>query len=1307
MLRSLRMASKRCNSERDLGETSADESGPQTTTLSPCKVSKGDQNFAGVRKRSYIEVIEDDTYKMDHEYRGVAIIFNHEHFEGQGLEMRRGTSMDKTVAENTLHDLGFAVKCCDDLSRKEIQRCLKTASAMDHTQNDCIVVVVLTHGDEEGRLYAKDLPYFRQELYEPFLGNPTLLGKPKIFIIQACWGTESFASHRDVESGSHFIQGLMLELQKYAFELDLLTIVLRNQRVMENTEFYLKEGNRYQVPSLLLTCGKRIQFTHKVLPCPYPEKLLVKVKSCIKEIDMAGFTRKQKDDTLEEIKEYGVEKLRNVPGDALEHVRSAALWVEHLELQRATYEQLRCLPFMQNLKHLKALTPLNVTRTKGRRREETSNQKEGSESENVEVDGSVSSSEFSDTTEQLPSLLNLPLMHLESSLEVKSLEWLLMGTKNTLKTLCLWVGTPLSPKAKSKVEWPRNCDNLDEILQKCNLRKLKKVQLLRNKKGLFHDDRQCETQLNKIKNVYAERNVEVVCEIVAMEMNETDGKNEQQETLKTRDMAVAMVLGGAARAALPPLLALALASSLLAVTDADPTPKYSPPTLDYGYTSRNDYHDQGMQTLYNIARKILRGVQKPEPFPPGLLFVEGGEVKVDVANPGHIVSYYAGVVAMVVLGLVVALALPCAGFLWCLCGSGCNCSSGKARERGVRKPALDVELSREERNEPGPCFVPAALAVTVCVILAGSSLVISTNAYMDRGIIGYPDHIKRGTNDVALFADNSILEVNTFFDTNYLELSTALSKVLDECQTEINNMISGIFNALPLDTLNAIPDGLVAISQDLEELEKKGGEIVSSSTQIVNVLKEVAKGIKEKCTSPECESYVDSLITEQIPPLPDVSSIVVTLGPYIDPSFKASIQNGVNQLKNVEAEVKKTVTDTANTIKSSIEDAHTELQKTSRQLIEQVDNVRSSIDDINKEVDETSENLEPYERYKPVWFICLTTTLLMLFTIAAFLVGLVGDRLCEAAKDPEHNQVINLFDTLISKNRGDSLPGNISYYIKSCQRNEPIYKVLQLDSSINVDEILDVVNKFSFEQFMEQLDKEQSKIKQEVLIPAEIKQKVEALENSAVATFDLKDIQTKVDEGNAIAGKLKPREWADNLKALSVPGVNFENEIKSLEGLEQQVATLQDGAQKLTVLIEKLQKDIRLGANSFKDALSSFLAEIQDANDYIISEVDFVNIADTTTTDFKNEVTDYLNYVVRRVRNEALRCGPLHQVYNSLVIATCDEVLSPWVSDTRFLGFPVYATFLLDGCKPSILKIFKYKFQSCIFCNKVIFILLS
>lgn len=55
---------------------------------------------------------------------------------------------------------------------------------MDHRDNDCIVVTVLSHG-KKGRLEASDGPYDIDEILEPILNSQSLIGKPKLFFIQA------------------------------------------------------------------------------------------------------------------------------------------------------------------------------------------------------------------------------------------------------------------------------------------------------------------------------------------------------------------------------------------------------------------------------------------------------------------------------------------------------------------------------------------------------------------------------------------------------------------------------------------------------------------------------------------------------------------------------------------------------------------------------------------------------------------------------------------------------------------------------------------------------------------------------------------------------------------------------------------------------------------------------------------------------------------------------------------------------------------------------------------------------------------
>jgi len=56
---------------------------------------------------------------------------------------------------------------------------------MNHADSDCIIIIVLSHGEDK-ILYARDTSYKPEILWNAFTADkcPTLAGKPKMFFIQ-------------------------------------------------------------------------------------------------------------------------------------------------------------------------------------------------------------------------------------------------------------------------------------------------------------------------------------------------------------------------------------------------------------------------------------------------------------------------------------------------------------------------------------------------------------------------------------------------------------------------------------------------------------------------------------------------------------------------------------------------------------------------------------------------------------------------------------------------------------------------------------------------------------------------------------------------------------------------------------------------------------------------------------------------------------------------------------------------------------------------------------------------------------------
>uniref|UniRef100_A0A452F8C1 Caspase-8 n=1 Tax=Capra hircus TaxID=9925 RepID=A0A452F8C1_CAPHI len=96
----------------------------------------------------------------------------------------------KEALDKTFRELHFEIVHYRDQTAKGICEVLKSYQKKDHKTKDCFICCILTHGNK-GTIYGTDgqeAPIY--ELTSYFTGSkcPSLVGKPKIFFIQACQG---------------------------------------------------------------------------------------------------------------------------------------------------------------------------------------------------------------------------------------------------------------------------------------------------------------------------------------------------------------------------------------------------------------------------------------------------------------------------------------------------------------------------------------------------------------------------------------------------------------------------------------------------------------------------------------------------------------------------------------------------------------------------------------------------------------------------------------------------------------------------------------------------------------------------------------------------------------------------------------------------------------------------------------------------------------------------------------------------------------------------------------------------------------
>ncbi|CAI9543546.1 unnamed protein product [Staurois parvus] len=205
---------------------------------------------------------------MNYPEKGVCVIINMDKLdpeliskEGLKTGERPGTNKDVESLHEVFKNFGFQVKIENNPTAAKISELLKGVAEDDHSQRGCFVCVVLGHG-KDGGFYCYDDFMDEEYLFNLFKGEncKQLVGKPKLFFIQACRGDTSdygvtpyasiattssckipveadflchystcqgYVSWRNLSYGSWFIQSLCDMLKKYGKKNDLMQILTR------------------------------------------------------------------------------------------------------------------------------------------------------------------------------------------------------------------------------------------------------------------------------------------------------------------------------------------------------------------------------------------------------------------------------------------------------------------------------------------------------------------------------------------------------------------------------------------------------------------------------------------------------------------------------------------------------------------------------------------------------------------------------------------------------------------------------------------------------------------------------------------------------------------------------------------------------------------------------------------------------------------------------------------------------------------------------------------------------------------------
>ncbi|XP_013043039.2 caspase-8-like [Anser cygnoides] len=185
-----------------------------------------------------------ESYKMENNPHGYCVILNNHNFKNP-CESREGTIEDGKALKRVFKWLQFETVEHMDLKAKEIYETVKEYSKKDHSNMDCFVCFILSHGEKD-KIKGTDHEFVNiKDLLTCFSGSncPSLAGKPKLFFIQACQGSVGHPAVTVKEDCSGHLEMDAIPLPSIPDQADVLV----GMATVEDFECYrcIKTGSVY------------------------------------------------------------------------------------------------------------------------------------------------------------------------------------------------------------------------------------------------------------------------------------------------------------------------------------------------------------------------------------------------------------------------------------------------------------------------------------------------------------------------------------------------------------------------------------------------------------------------------------------------------------------------------------------------------------------------------------------------------------------------------------------------------------------------------------------------------------------------------------------------------------------------------------------------------------------------------------------------------------------------------------------------------------------------------------------------------
>ena len=205
-------------------------------------------------------------YPMSRVPRGLCLIINNLDFQDKELD-RRGGEFDEEMLLDLFSKLSFEVCIKNDLKYYEMLAIAEKFASKDHRDYDAFVMIVMSHGGDGDTIYGvRGRHKIRvTDLMAEFKIDrcPSLAGKPKIFIVQACRGSRDEREAPVSDSNGYMVDAMAsdstLAQSVTPPEADFLLAYATTPgyvsfRSETSGSMYIKVSIKFLVPSVPISC---------------------------------------------------------------------------------------------------------------------------------------------------------------------------------------------------------------------------------------------------------------------------------------------------------------------------------------------------------------------------------------------------------------------------------------------------------------------------------------------------------------------------------------------------------------------------------------------------------------------------------------------------------------------------------------------------------------------------------------------------------------------------------------------------------------------------------------------------------------------------------------------------------------------------------------------------------------------------------------------------------------------------------------------------------------------------------------------